>query len=172
LGNRGVSESRVHDCSPVSATLKDIRQICNEIRAFYTAACPHLSSAISHQHQTSNLGVAGSSPAGRAIFFSTFQIKTPVDGSSWLIVWLIITAGAALTSCTVGSHPFWRAASARSIRSRMTGLLHKGIKLTGAQKLIVSPNTVCLVCRTPLIMVPHILDGRCPVSVSRLRQTR
>ena len=23
-----------------------------------------------------------------------------------------------------------------------------------------------------LIMVPHILDGRCPVSVSRLRQTR
>ena len=27
-------------------------------------------------------------------------------------------------------------------------------------------------CRTPLIMVPHILDGRCPVSVSRLRQTR
>jgi hypothetical protein len=53
----------------------------------------------------------------------------------------------------------------------MTGLLHKGIKLTGAQKLIVSPNTVCRVCRTPLIMVPHILDGRCPVSVSRLPQT-
>ena len=41
-----------------------------------------------------------------------------------------------------------------------------------------SPNSPCLVareqfvCRTPLIMVPHILDGRCPVSVSRLRQTR
>jgi hypothetical protein len=28
-----------------------------------------------------------------------------------------------------------------------------------------------LVCRTPLIMVPRMLDGRCPVSVSRLRQT-
>ena len=26
--------------------------------------------------------------------------------------------------------------------------------------------------RTPPIMVPHILDSRCPVSVSRLRQTR
>ena len=34
------------------------------------------------------------------------------------------------------------AASTRSIRASMTGLLHKGNMLTGAQKATVSPNTV------------------------------
>jgi len=47
-----------------------------------------------------------------------------------------------LRQCIVGSHHFRRAASTRSIRVSMTGLLHKGNMLTGAQKATVSPNTV------------------------------